>query len=148
MRNIIAIFSLFLILSVVAKDKKIKKMMVNSSKSLTAVAQVLKDKEIKEGKNGHKFVLLSSGKMVVSLTGKKKPKHKKLAEGGDVISAGYINLVMGDDGKTIKEVTIDNKSGKFCPSFGSLLKVERVIKKYVSKVDVEKIDNPSSKCEE
>ena len=74
------------------------------------------------GSVSQKFVLTKDGRLVVSLTGKKKPKHKDL--GSEVISAGYLQFSQ-DDG--VSKLVLNNRSGGFCPSYESLALVSKFL---------------------
>lgn len=63
-----------------------------------------------------KFALSEEGELVISTTGESEPKHGSLAS--QAKSAGYIKVVVDNSG--ISSLKLNNRSGKFCPSYESL----------------------------
>jgi len=113
--------------------------------TLTSVSNVdelmRKMKNLPKGKN--KFALTKNA-LIISTSGKKRPHHSELASGEQALSGGYISFIIADD--RITNIMINNRSGRLCPTYKSLLRVSNFLARYgLKKSKITLLNKPNVK---
>ncbi|MBT3982094.1 MAG: hypothetical protein HOE90_12115 [Bacteriovoracaceae bacterium] len=78
-----------------------------------------------------KFAVTSNKELVISTTGEKKTKHDDLAGGDDALTGGYISVVIEEN--EFKKITLDNFSGRLCPTYESLQNAFEILSSYLGR---------------
>ena len=103
--------------------------------------------EATKNASSQKFVYsFEENLLIISTTGKKKPKHGTLGENHNISTAGYLKAKLNKNGE-IQEVIFNNRSKAYCPSFVSLVKVSDSLKEKLGEdIKITLVNDPNPDC--